>query len=227
MAAVEAGVVVLALILAAVVAWISYSLKQQRIKDLASAAARLGLEFSHEDPFALPDRPFALFAKGDGRGAENVMWGVRDGHEVIAADYWYFETTHHPKGGTSRTYYRFSCALARLDLVAPHLTIEPENILTRFADVVGFRDIEFESEEFNRAVQVKCEDRKFANYLIDARMMEWLLGARDWAFEVHGDEVLVFCDRLRPHDVPVIVDALLGFKAQVPRAALDTYGVQP
>ena len=154
------------------------------------------------------------------------MWGTMHDSEVIAADYWYYETVHHPKGGTSRSYHHFSCAITTVGLVAPHLSIAPEDLLTRLADVVGFRDIEFESEEFNRAMQVKCDDRKFANYLVDARMMEWLLAARGWAFERHGDEVLCYADRLQPADATAMLDALLGFKHQVPRAALDAYGVQ-
>lgn len=49
----------------------------------------------------------------------------------------------------------------------------------------GLRDIEFESEEFNRAFTVKCDDRRFANALIDGRMMAWLLEDRSrWGFEM-------------------------------------------
>ena len=39
----------------------------------------------------------------------------------------------------------------------------------------SFHDIQFESEEFNRDFTVHCEEPKFANDLIDARMMQWLL----------------------------------------------------
>jgi len=37
------------------------------------------------------------------------------------------------------------------------------------------RDIAFESEEFNRSFEVRCDDDRFANAVLDAQMIAWLL----------------------------------------------------
>ena len=65
------------------------------------------------------------------------------------------------------------------------LTIDREGFFTRLADAIGLDDIEFELQEFNDAFNVKAKDRKFANDLIDQRMMRFLL-TTDAAFRISG-----------------------------------------
>ena len=119
--------------------------------------------------------PFALFQKGDGRGIENVLAGAYQAVDVKAFDYWYYDESTNSKGQTSKTYYRFDCVIVPIDAACSPLTIDNENVLTRLADALSFHDIEFESEDFNRAFNVKSPDKKFANDFVDARMMQWLL----------------------------------------------------
>jgi LemA protein len=70
---------------------------------------------------------------------------------------------------------------------------------SRLADALTFRDIEFESEEFNRRFTVKGADERFATAFCDARMMDWLLRHGDgYAFEVVGDRLLCWCRRVAP-----------------------------
>ena len=49
------------------------------------------------------------------------------------------------------------------------------------------RDIELESEDFNRAFTVSCPDRKFASDVLHPRMMEFLLQHRALAFRFDQD----------------------------------------
>lgn len=219
--------IVLFVVLAIAGAVVSYQLKQKRLRALAAMAASLGMRFSRHDPFGLLDLPFELLRRGDGRGVENVLWGTHGDHEVRVFEYWYYEQTTDPKGNTTRSYSRFSCAMLELPIVCPSVSISPESFFTRLADVVGLRDIDFESEEFNRAMQVKGDDPRFANYLIDARMMEWLLATRGWTFLVSGSHVMAVIHRLRPAEIPLIVEALAGFRQQMPRVVFDTYGQRP
>src|SRR5438093_9955674 len=108
----EALVFILVGAVAAGAVYLAWYLRQQRIKELASAAIQLGLEFSRSDPFGTLSEPFQLFRKGDGQGVENVMWGTWQGMEVRQFDFWYYEESDDSKGGRSRTYYRFNCALS-------------------------------------------------------------------------------------------------------------------
>ncbi|MFN2545331.1 MAG: hypothetical protein ABR600_12305 [Actinomycetota bacterium] len=219
------GVVVFVLIAAAVAfgLWLGWYLKKKRREELARLAASLGLQYSASDPFNLLGLPFQLFGKGDGRGTENVLWGTWQDVELREFDYWYYDETTDSKGRTSRTYHRFSCAVAELSLNADPLTLSPESIFTRMADHLGFHDVPFESEDFNRDFRVKCRNPKFATDLIDARMMQWLMQSKRWSFELAGPYLLCFHSRVRPNELMPVIGMLKEFRDHVPRVAYDLY----
>lgn len=58
----------------------------------------------------------------------------------------------------------------------PDLVIRPESWFEKLAALVGFDDIDFESEEFSRKYYVKSGQREFAYAVIHPQMMEYLLG---------------------------------------------------
>lgn len=207
--------------------YLSWYLKKKRREELAAVARQHGLTYHKDDPFGLVGMPFALMRKGDGRGCENVMAGTWHGMDLKEFDYWYYEESRDSEGHTSRDYSRFSCALTEVGAYCSPLTIERENLLTRIADNLGFRDIEFESEEFNRAFNIKGRDRKFANDLIDARMMKWLLAAGSkWQYEVSGQSVLCFTKRLRPAELVPLFGTAKAFVEHVPRVVYELYGAK-
>jgi hypothetical protein len=218
------ALVALALIAIIAIAVFSYLAKKRRLEGFALVARQQGLAFAEEDPFATLDEPFSLFGRGDGQGVENVMWGTWQGTDLRAFDYWYCQESRDAQGHTSRSYYRFDCVRLAVGADCPHLSIDPENILTRLADALSFHDIEFESEAFNRAFTVKSADGKFANDLIDARMIEWLLAnATDCVIELTGDQVLVARSRLAPEELPSLMALATRFVAQVPRVVAELY----
>lgn len=217
-------VLVFALV-AAGVAYYQYQRKLERQRQLRALALGQGLDFSIDDPFDTLGEPFALLRKGDGRGVENVLWGAWHGTEVRAFDYWYYEESSDSKGHRSKTYSRFDCVIALVDAHCPQLQISEENLFTRLADALAFRDIEFESEEFNRAFQVQSDDRRFASYMVDARMMEWLLTTHPYLrFEVHGPRLLCYVRRVAPDQTGELLETSAGFVAAVPRVVHDVYG---
>jgi hypothetical protein len=198
--------------------------RQQRIKSLGLTARQLGLAFSREDTVGCLGFPFGLLSRGDGRGTENVMWGTWQGIPVTEFDYWFYEESTDSQGRTTRSYSRFSCAVTEIRAACSPLTLARENLLTRLADHVGLHDIEFESEAFNRAFNVKARERKFANDLVDARMMQWLLGVDDrFQFEVAGSWILVFTRRLRPTELVPLLGTAQQFREHVPRVVFELY----
>jgi hypothetical protein len=206
-------------------AWYGWWAKKKRRQELALAAQQLGLQYSPDDTFNCLGLPFGLFNRGDGRGTENVLWGAWEGVQLREFDYWYYDRTTDSKGQTSKTYYHFSCVVSEIPLTSPDLSVTKENIFTRFADHVGLRDIEFESEDFNRAFNVKSRDKKFANDVIDARMMQWLLQSGEgYAFEMNGPYVLVYCKRIRPAELTPLLGSLKMYVDHIPKVAYSLYG---
>ncbi|MDP9330953.1 MAG: hypothetical protein M3P11_09985 [Actinomycetota bacterium] len=217
-------IAVLALALVGAVAYITYAVAKKRREAFATMARQLGLSYAAKDPFNVIAEPFALFEKGDGRGAENMLWGTWQSLELRAFDYWYYEESTDSHGRTSRNYYRFDCAIVPIDAACVRLTITHETLFTRLADALTFHDIEFESEAFNKAYNVKSADKKFANDLIDARMMSWLLAHGDgYSFEVVGEEVLCYCKKIQPAAFLPLLGTAKAFLDTVPKVVTSLY----
>jgi hypothetical protein len=205
--------------------WYSWYAKKKRREGLALAAKQLGLQYSQDDTFGCLALPFGLLRKGDGRGTENVLWGTWQGMDVREFDYWYYEESTDSEGHTTKSYSHFSCVVTQIPMQSPGLLVTKENLFTRFADHVGLRDIEFESEEFNRAFNVKSGDRKFANDVIDARMMQWLLqSAAGFAYDMTGPYVMAYCKRLRPTELTPLLGSLKAYIDHVPKVAYSLHG---
>jgi hypothetical protein len=207
------------------IAYHKYVRTRERREALFGFAATHGFEYSRNDPFGLTDYPFRLFSLGDGRGCENVLWGAWHGMPVTEADYWYYEESTDSEGHTSRSYHRFSVVLADLEIGAPAISIQREGVFSRLADHLGFHDIEFESEEFNRLFQIKAPDREFAYQLIDARMMQWLIGLDSGeTYELAGNRLLVARKPVQPPELPALFDRAMEFTDHVPRPVWNEYG---
>lgn len=130
----------------------------------------------------------------------------------------------HVNGNRSRSYSRFSCAVTSVDAALAALSIARENVSTRLPDPIGLDDVQFELEDFNRAFNVKSSDARFANALVDQRMMRWLMTSpRGVAFEASGPWVLVWRHRVRPGEIPGLFGTLKGFCDRIPRVVFDLY----
>jgi hypothetical protein len=198
--------------------------KLQRQRELRSLALGQRLDFSLEDPFDTLGEPFSLLQKGDGRGVENVMWGFWHELEVRAFDYWYYEESSDSEGHRHKSYHRFNCLITLVEAQCPQLQISEEDLFTRLADVLTFRDIEFESEEFNRRFTVKGPDERFATAFCDARMMDWLLRhGEGYAFEVVGDRLLCWTKRVRPAQIVHLLGTAETFRRQIPAVVSSLY----
>jgi len=225
-----APIAIFILILAGVAAagYLAWRAKQKRRQDLAAFALQRGFEFAASDPFGLIGYGFHLFQLGDGRGCENVMWGTWQNLTVKEADYWYYTESSDGKGHRSRTYHHFSVALAEMGCTLPDVTVEREGVGSWVAGHLGFHDIEFESEQFNRMFNVKAQDREFAFKLLDARMINWMQSTGgQFGFEVNGPSLLVWSNRRRPGDLIPLLGCAKLFCDHIPRLVWNEYGTAP
>jgi len=192
-----------------------------RRRAMAAEARRLGLAFSAKDPFDVLGISFALIRRSRHtfREAENVLWGRRGDLEVRVFDYAYQESEDE--------WRRFTGAMAAVAEGWPALLIEPGH-LPASPSFTGHRSIEFESERFNRTFRVRCADRAFANALIDARMMEWLLGLPDgWGFEIAGPWILGYRDQPKPREIESVIGTLASFVERIPSVVRSLYPLAP
>ena len=206
----------------------------RRRDELAAVAARHGFRFSVDDPFDCTRIAFDLFRRGDGRGAENVMW--RDDPEALALrafDYWYYREHHSaqpaapgmpPSRSVRRSYRRHSCVLAQVNSAWPDIAIEHEGLLDKLLTGLGMPDVDLESDEFNRTFAVRCHDARFATALLDPGMMDFLLKTRGrLSFAVKGRWLLVATEQVRPSVVPGLLAVADEFVRRVPRVVWELY----
>jgi hypothetical protein len=216
-------VIALGVALVVLVGVAGYYARKRRILLWQQTAASLGLQYSTEDPFDLVDLPFDLFSRGERRGTENVLSGTKDGLDVKAFEFWDYTESTDSDGSTSRSYEYFSCVLLPAPVVCPHTTIGPEGFFSRIGRALGFHDIEFESEDFNKAMKVKSAQPKFATYLVDPQMMEWLLANKGWQFELSDLSVLTYCKRVKPPEIATVIATAQGFHQHIPHVVDETY----
>jgi len=206
-------------LLVASIAYLAYAMQRRRREGFRLMATQLGLQYSRDDPLGVLDYPFTLFTKGDGRGVESIVWGTWQELDVITFDFMYYE-----QNGKYRTDYQFDCAIVPIGADSPRLVIEHENLLTSLAGALAFRDLQFESEAFNDEYHVRCEVPKFANDVLDARMMQWLLdNGSAYTFEAVGDRVLVAGPRIEPAALLGLLGVARGFAQHVPKVVSSLY----
>jgi hypothetical protein len=209
--------------------WYSYVRKQRRRLGLASFAKKFSFDYGARDPFNLLwDYNLPLFEMGDGRGTENVIWGEWKGLPFRETDYWYYKKATSRSDDKTKSYKHFNAVVVDVPAYLPRISIEREGIASRLADQVGFRDIQFESGEFNRAFRITSDDRAFAFKLIDARMMHWMLTTNyRFGFQCYAGAMLVWATRLRPTELLPLIGTAKEFFDHIPRLVWTEYGTGP
>lgn len=199
--------------------WLVYRYRVlPRRAQFADQAGAVGFRSGAGDPLRMLERPFAPFRwSGSVRSIENTATGVHGDRQVAILDYW-FAPTAEPR---YEDIERYTCVVAPAPAGWSALSVVPERWGSRALAVLGVRDIEFESERFNRAFQVRAADRRFASALLDAPMMAWLLERTGGTgFEVLGDRLMVFRRRatVSLDDVAEVLALYDAFLDRVPKA---------
>lgn len=161
----------------------------KRRKALSALALRLGWTYCAGDVIGIPRR-YGLFDclnTGHGQRASNVMEGRFGDLDFRAFDYRY--TTG---SGKDQTTHNLSAVIAQAKYPLKQIFIRPEHFGDRVAGMLGFEDIDFEWDEFNRAFYVKAADKEFAYDVINQKMMEFLMDNRGWTIHIAGMDMIVY-----------------------------------
>lgn len=203
----------------AIIAWVYNGIMQEkRINALADLGRRLNLDFVAGENYGIADQFEFLkkLAQGDDRYAYNVLSGKYQNYDVLAFDYHYSVTTHD-KNGSHTTHYRFSVFILQMPMIFPDLTVRHENFFLKVAEVFGYQDINFESAEFSKTFCVRCQDKKFAYDVCNAKMIEFLLANRDLSVEIENQVIaLVFNSCLSVEQVELNLNRLTQIRSLMP-----------
>ena len=90
------------------------------------------------------------------------------------------------------------------------------------------RDQDLELEAFNRAFEVRADDRRFASDLLDARMVAFLVEqAAGCVIETVGNRILVARPAAGPPDLDALLLLAFGVADRVPNAVKALYPPLP
>jgi len=180
--------ILLAVIVVGSLAYYSWWQKKKRRETLGALALKHGLTFSPgKDHHAIRQFEFVdPIRKGKNRYLYNRVSGEMDGRKLETFDFHYEKSSTDSKGNRRTSHYHGSCFLLMLPGAFPELRIYREGIFQKFAQVLGFEDIDFESAEFSKRYNVKSKDKKFAYDFCNARMINYLLDEEDLNIEVEG-----------------------------------------
>ncbi len=192
---------------------------RKRREELFELATRLGLEFRPDNDYALAERFGFLdkLAQGSNRYAFNILSGSYREHQVLAFDYHYETHSTDNKGRRQTHHHYFSFFVLLLPMSFPELKVTREGLLSKFAQALGYDDIDFESAEFSRTFCVRSKDRKFAYDVCHAQMMEYLLANPDLSIEIEGPALaLAFDNRLSAAQIESNLQRLLEIRLRLP-----------
>ena len=186
----------------------------KRLNELAGWALSKDLLFNpgKDSFFDSKYSNFNCLQKGDSRYACNIMTGTLTGREFLGCDY------HYATGsGKNRQEHNISLVIAPSPILLEPLFIRPENFFDKFAEFVGFNDIDFESAEFSKKFYVKSPDKKWAYDIIHPRMMEFLLASPMFSIQFDLLSVIVYRDNtFSPADFDAAADLVNGIFERIP-----------
>ena len=148
------------------IAYLGYLAEKKRREMLQGVAAARGWTYVQRDDTWADRFDGSPFGLGHNRQAHNILSGQHDGRPFVGFDYVYYttETSTDSQGRTTRrevSHWYSVLALRTVDGL-PRLEVSPEGFFSRAIGKLTNSDIELESEDFNRAFTVECEDRRFA-----------------------------------------------------------------
>jgi hypothetical protein len=208
------------LVLVVVGGGVSYFIGQQRIRDIRTFATANGLVAKGKE-WDLGDCGFALFDLGNRRSWRNVLQGAWKGVAVVYCDY-----TYVVQAGKNTETYSFSNVVTPLGMEMPWVTVSSRGVIGALAEKsVGAPGIRFESIDFNDRFDVRSSDDAFAVELIDAQMIETLLGLDHGVHVVFGPTSLMVYNHRKPvAEIASIFDATVAVTGRIPALVRARYG---
>jgi hypothetical protein len=183
---------------------------KKKIAEFTAYAAQRGWRYTERDHSLVDRFRGQPFGTGNNRRAQHVLRGRHRERDALAFEYSY----RVPKGDNKSETYQFTVVALATPTARPTLEVTREGLGRKLLGFVGIRDLQLESEEFNKTFHIRTDDEKFAYDILNPKMMEWMLSgpALDLPFRFEGGHLLVWQpDRIETSTV----DNLLGFAGEV------------
>jgi len=178
-----------------------------------------GLQFDPTPNCDFGDRypDFSCLHQGNRRHAQNVMEGRIGKHQICAFDY-HYETSN----GKNSQSHDFSAIILTTNLPLKPLLIRHKGVFDRFASLLGFGDIEFESAAFSKEFHVASPDRRWAFDVLPQTTMEFLLDSPKFVLEFQLCQIIAYRNEIfLPADFDSAIAVIEGILSRLPSSLLQ------
>jgi hypothetical protein len=197
-----AGLIMGAAALAGGIAYWSRQAQKKRREALEQLAVEMRWSFSSEGDDSLLSslRGFHLFSKGHSKRLKNLLRGqVRDTSAAV------FDYQYTTGGGKNRhaSYHTVLC-LTLGGRPLPRFSLRPERVFDKIGDIVGYRDIDFESHPaFSKKYFLRGDDEMAIRNLFGAGLISLLEQESGLCMEGEADRILIYRQRgrLKPEEI--------------------------
>jgi hypothetical protein len=187
---------------------VRWQLHKRKIATFRAFAAQRGWIYAERDP-SLTERFLGTpFGQGHGKRAEHVLAGQHRGRPLVAFEYTYKEWRGNRDKRRTVTYTHTVVALGT-PAARPTLELGRAGLGRKLLGLVGIRDLQLESDEFNKTFQIRTEDDRFAYAVLHPRTMEWMLAdqrCRELPFRFERSDLVTW--RQRSIDLEAVVGML-------------------
>jgi hypothetical protein len=181
---------------------------------------------SEESRFIGVFSQFEPFGKGHSQEVSHLITGRKETIDWYFFDYTYKITTSNGKS-TSTTTYRNGMFAIRVPFLFPTMSLSQESFLHRVGEFFGSREVEFESDDFNRRYFVKSSDEKATYDLIHPQMMDYLMSIPVLNWQMSGPFLMIYQTRyLTADDIRSSMQIIEGFLQQIPGFLQEDRGFQ-
>ena len=167
-----------------------------RSRNMAELAHRLGFSFSDEDDFGLMPqlRDFRLFAEGRNRRIKRVLrhqHGLMD-FDISIFDYSYTKWSGS-KSNKAKQEYQTVFFIQSQQLSLPELLLQPETIMHKIGELIGFKDIDFvRYPKFSGQYRLTGDDEEYIRHHFTDDVLNYFTINKGWTVEGLGFYLVVY-----------------------------------
>lgn len=170
-----------------------FSERRKRAAQIETFAKGRGWTYTRFDRYYHQRFPTAIFRCGSSRRSKDILIGTFQGAQCRSFTYSYkVKSTEYKR-------LHFHCAAIVLPRPFPLLTLTHERPGSKVASTLGFKDLQFEWQQFNDAWHVQSSDERFAYDIVQQELMALLMQPEfvDFSICLVGGEVVAWWpDRL-------------------------------
>lgn len=187
-----AAVLVVVVVIVFVIRW---RLHKRKVAAFIAFAAQRGWQYRERDDNLAGRYIGTPFGQGFGQEAKHVLAGPHRGRAMVGFEYIY--KVREGSGKNKRTVtYRHTVVAVSTAAARPTLELSREGLGRRLLGLIGVRDLQLESEEFNKTFLISTDNDRFAYDILHPRMMEWMLDdgrAKTMPFRFERADLLTWC----------------------------------